>query len=296
MGPRLWTRAYAKVNLALEILGRRDDGFHEIVSVTQTISLHDSVECASAPSLRVRTEPAVVAVADNLAAAAAELLARETRRVPLAELLIRKRIPLAAGLGGGSTDAAATLRLLDRLWRTRLGRRGLAPLAARLGSDVPLFLAGGTALIQGRGELVRPLPAPPRLWLAVASPSYAVPEKTRALYRAVRPNDWSDGSRTRALADRIAAGIGPLPTGEPLPNAFDRAAASVYEGFGELRDRLAEASQAHVQLSGAGPSLFALFRTRGEAVAAVQRIGRLGVRCDLARSIAGLPPVRTRST
>ena len=291
MGARLRTRAYAKVNLALEVVGRRDDGFHEIVSVTQTISLHDVVECAVAPGLRVRTEPLVVDAADNLAGAAAELLAREYGRAPTVQLLIRKRIPLTAGLGGGSSDAAATLRLLDRLWNMGRGRGELAWLAARLGSDIPLFLFGGAALVQGRGERVRPLAPPPRLWLTLATPPVQVADKTRRMYQALRPEDWSDGGRTRALAEHIGAGLGPPLDGEPPPNAFDRAAAIVYPGFAELRDRLAAAAETRLQLSGAGPTLFAVFATRTEAVAAARRMARPGVSCYVARSIAGLPRI-----
>ena len=292
MGPRLRTRAHAKVNLALEILGRRDDGFHELVSVAQTISLHDLVECARAAVPSVRTEPPLVDPAENLAGAAVVLLARECGRPPKVEVLIRKAVPLAAGLGGGSSDAAATLRLLNRLWGTRLGRARLAAIGAQLGSDVPLFLLGGAALVEGRGERVRALTGAPRLWLAVATPAFELPDKTGRLYRALRPEDWSDGSRARALAAGIEASAGSLPATPPWPNAFDRAAATVFPGFAELRERLTVAAGAPLQLSGAGPTLFAVWGTRREAAAAARRMQRLNVACRVARSVAGLPRIR----
>ena len=292
MGRRLRTRAYAKVNLALEILGRRDDGFHELVSVVQTISLHDVVECATATTPSVRIEPPVVDAAENLAAAAVELLASECNRASNAEVTIRKRIPLAAGLGGGSSDAAATLRLLDRVWGTRLGRDRLAAVAARLGSDVPLFLFGGAAMIEGRGERVRPLSNAPPLWLALATPAVELADKTRRLYQALRPGDWTNGGRARALAAGIEAGAGSLSVARGSPNAFDRAAAALYPDFAQLRERLASAAGAPLQLSGAGPTLFTVWGTREDAAAAAHRMRRLGVACQVARSVSGLPRIR----
>src|SRR4051812_23843680 len=118
---RLRLPAYAKVNLGLEIVGRRADGFHEIVSVTQTISLADTIEVTASEALSIEMTPPLVDDDDNLVRRAAEALAAYTYRSPGGRLHLTKRIPLAAGLGGGSSDAASTLRLLDRLWETRLG-------------------------------------------------------------------------------------------------------------------------------------------------------------------------------
>jgi 4-diphosphocytidyl-2-C-methyl-D-erythritol kinase len=278
-------RAYAKLNLALEVLGRRDDRFHEIATVVQTISLHDDVECRPAAGLRVETEPPVVAEADNLAYRAAAMLAAARGRSADARVRIRKRIPLAAGLGGGSSDAAATLRGLDRLWRTGLGRDALHGLAEQLGSDVPLFLSGGAALVRGRGEVIQPLSASASYWLAVATPPIELPDKTRALYRALGHSDLSDGQRTQAFAERLHAGGS--PTGEHLPNAFDRAAADAYPDFAALRERLNAAAGLSLRLTGAGPSLFGVFATRAEASRAALAIERCGVKCRVARPVAG---------
>jgi 4-diphosphocytidyl-2-C-methyl-D-erythritol kinase len=272
--PILRIPAYAKVNLALEILGRRDDGFHEIVSVTQTISLHDTLEASDAHGLRVEMAPPVVSAGENLVARAASLLASTVGRQPLARIGVRKRIPLAAGLGGGSSDAAAALRLLDRLWRANLPAEKLGALAATLGSDVSLFLPGGTALIRGRGEIVEPLPAAPTVWLALACPAFDVPDKTRALYQSLDPADWTDGRATRQLATMIRGGRSILAA--DLINTFDRPASRVYPGFADLRARLADAAGAPLHLTGAGPSLFALFATRTDAEAGARRMRRVG--------------------
>jgi 4-diphosphocytidyl-2-C-methyl-D-erythritol kinase len=283
--------AYAKVNLALEVLGRRDDGFHEIVSVTQTISLHDTLEASTADCLYALMEPPVVSADENLVARAAAVLAEAAGREPAVALRVRKRIPLAAGLGGGSSDAAATLRLLDRLWGTCLGQTELGALASTLGSDVSLFLAGsGTSLIRGRGEVVERLPPAATAWLTLACPSFDVPDKTRALYRALDPADWTDGRLTLDVADRIRAGA--TVDGASLINTFDRPAARVYPDFERLRARLADAAGASMHLTGAGPSLFALFATRAEAKAAALRMGRLNVPVVVARTVGRRPAIQ----
>lgn len=290
VGPLLRARAYAKLNLSLEVLGRREDGYHEIVSLVQTISLYDLVECAPARGIDVQTEPRLVEPAENLVTRAAELLAAVAGRSVGADILIRKRIPLAAGLGGGSSDAATALRLLDRFWATDLPPDELARLAGRLGSDVPLFLVGGTVLIRGRGEQVESLAVPAPFWLALACPSSPQPDKTRALYSALGPEDWSDGRRTLEHAERLASGASPIDA--PFPNAFDRVATDVYPDFADLRRRLTAAAGRPLQLTGAGPSLFALFETRSAAAAAVRRMAQLGVRCHLARRVGRLPIIR----
>ena len=289
----LSVRAYAKVNLSLEVLGRRDDGFHDIISVVQTISLHDVVQCSLATRMTVDMTPAAVPAEENLATRAAKLLRRETRPRHRARLVIRKRIPVAAGLGGGSSDAAAALRALARLWSTGLERRSLARLAAAVGSDVPLFIIGGTVLACGRGDNVERLGIPRRFWLALACPPARLGDKTATLYGRLREEDWSDGRRAVALAEHLRAGGSPVSRG--LANAFDRVACDAYPGFGQLRARLSQAACVPLQLSGSGPSLFALFATRAEAAAAAARMAELGVPCYVARNVSD-SHVMSRST
>jgi 4-diphosphocytidyl-2-C-methyl-D-erythritol kinase len=289
-GSTLRVSACAKVNLSLEVLGRRADGFHEVISVTQTISLADEVVVSPSGALQLRMEPPVVDERDNLIRRAAEALAAANGRAPTGRLRADKRIPLAAGLGGGSSDAAATLRLLDRLWGIRMQQRNLSDLAAALGSDVPLFLRGGASLIRGRGEIVEPLPPPRTFWLLLVCPAERPPDKTRTLYRALRPDEWSDGAATLALAERLRAGQ-PV-VGTTLVNGFDGAAERAYPDFAALRARLADATGAPFHLTGAGPGLFALFETDALAREAARRLGRPGGEVFVARSIARRPAIR----
>ena len=286
--------ACAKVNLSLEILGRRPDGFHEIVSVTQLISLADRIEVLPADALSIEMQPPVVGEDANLARRAALALAAATGRVASGSIRIDKQIPLAAGLGGGSSDAAATLRLLDRLWGTGLGNGPLSSIAASLGSDVPLFLGHGLSLIQGRGEIVEPVEPAPTFGLLLVCPGGAPADKTRALYGALRSTDYTDGAATRALCTWLRDGSS--ITRAQLVNGFDEAANRVYPRFAELRAELAALIGRSVHLSGAGPSLFAVFDTPGEASMAARAIGRTGLTTFVARSIARRPRLRVVRT
>jgi 4-diphosphocytidyl-2-C-methyl-D-erythritol kinase len=234
--------------------------------------------------------PPLVDDDDNLVRRAAEALADHTGHPASGRLHLTKRIPLAAGLGGGSSDAASTLRLLDRLWGTKLGARGLGPVAAALGSDVSLFLTGGACLIRGRGEQVEQLPSVQPFWLVLVCPAVSPPDKTRALYRALQPSEWSDGAATLALANSIRAGRS-LPD-TCLINTFDGAADRVYPRFSELRAHLQELAGQQFHLTGAGPSLFALFSEAQAARAAAARIERADIVAYVARSIAQQPAIR----
>jgi 4-diphosphocytidyl-2-C-methyl-D-erythritol kinase len=287
--------AFAKVNLSLEILGRRADGFHEIVSVTQTISLADTLEIGPGgpdEPFAVEMVPPVVEPGENLVSRAALALAEVTGRAPSGRLTIRKRIPLAAGLGGGSSDAAAGLRLLDRLWGTGLGEQRLAEIGATLGSDVPLFFGGATSLIRGRGEIVEPLPSPPPCWLVLVCPGLAPPDKTRALYRSLNVREMSDGLATLDLAERLRAGHALI--GTPLVNGFDAAADRVFPEFCALRGRVAALTGASVHLTGAGPTLFARFDRPESARQAARRVRHVGLTALVARTVAG--PARLRAS
>jgi len=282
--------AYAKVNLSLEILGRRADGFHEIVSVTQTISLADTIEAAASDTLTVEMDPPLVEEDDNLMRRAAEALAEATGQPATGRVRIAKRVPLAAGLGGGSSDAATTLRLLDRLWGTGLGARGLGPIAATLGSDVSLFLHGGTSVIRGRGEQVEQLPAVQPFWLVLVCPGNSPPDKTRALYRALQPNEWTDGTATLVLAEQIRQGH--TLAGAALVNNFDGAADRVYPQFVYLRAQLRQVTGQTFHVTGAGPTLFAVYQQAAPARAAAEKVRQAGLLVHVARSIARRPEIR----
>jgi 4-diphosphocytidyl-2-C-methyl-D-erythritol kinase len=288
-GPILSLRAYAKINLTLEVLGRRDDGYHEIVSVTQLISLADDLTLAPGADFTIEMTPPLVTSEENLVRRAAEAFTHHRDRLLTGRLSIAKRIPLAAGLGGGSSDAAAALRLFGKRWGHRASSDDLGQIAAAIGSDVPLFLGHGTSLIRGRGEVVERLPSPPTFWIALFVPGGAPPDKTRSLYRALSPDDFTDGSAPAGLHGALT-GLQPM-TDAPLVNAFDRAADRVYAGYAELRARLTSAIARPVRMTGAGPTLFAIFEDRAGAAGAVEQAAAIGVTALVARSIARRPEI-----
>jgi len=264
---RVSTLAPAKVNWTLEVLGRRPDGYHEVRTVLQTVALCDRVRVSPAADLALAlTGPVGQAGAplagmpapENLAYRAARLLRdRAGGRALGARIELEKAIPADAGLGGGSSDAAATLRALDRLWGLGLPPGELARLGAQLGSDVPFFLFGGTALGRGRGDEVTPLPDVPSLRLLLVVPRRRPARKTATMYAHLRPDHFSGGEASERLAAALREGTAPADddvcntfegiAGEVLPEAA--AAAERCRGLG-LRPHLA----------GSGPAQFVLLR------------------------------------
>ncbi len=246
--------APAKINWTLEVLGRRDDGYHEVRTVLQTVGPCDTLQITPGRELEFTVEGRHGVSEDDLVLLAASLLGQGSARG--ANISLSKRIPVAAGLGGGSSDAAAALRGLNELWGLGHSDTGLAEVAAGLGSDVAFFLRGGSALAEGRGERVTSLPDAPAAWLVLLVPPYRVPEKTKRMYAALTPADFSDGSRTDALVRGIREGRS-VDDGS-LCNTFERAAYDLFEGLGACRDALMAAGARRVHLAGSGPALFAL--------------------------------------
>ena len=172
---KLTETGYAKINLGLDVLGLRPDRYHEVAMVMQTISLADTVTFTESPELIVTTDlPGLEGGPSNLAWKAAVLMGEYAHREPRVHIHIEKKVFLAAGLAGGSTDAAAVLRGLNRFWELKLSGEKLERLGAKLGSDVPFCVAGGTVLATGRGEILTPLPDLPPLQLVLAKPALEV--------------------------------------------------------------------------------------------------------------------------
>jgi len=184
----LTIEAPAKINLTLEILRKRDDGYHEIASVMQAVSLCDTLTFELASDTTLDCDDATLATEDNLALKAAHLLSAHTGYSGGVRIGLVKGIPVAAGLGGGSSDAAATLVALNNLWNLGLPLAELSLMAASVGSDVPFFLHGGVAMVSGRGELVRPLPAIGVDWAVIVTPAITVARRrqTRSLRLRLR--------------------------------------------------------------------------------------------------------------
>lgn len=260
--------APAKVNLTFEVLGRRDDGYHEVRTILQALSLADALTFEASDDLTLTVEPEGAApVEENLVLAAARLLQREAGVLAGAAIHLAKRIPMAGGLGGGSSDAATALLGLRRLWGLDLDADALRELAAQLGSDVPFFVSGGTALGEGRGERLTSLPTP-RGEAVVAVPDASRPrDKTGQMYGLLKPEHYTDGSATAEAEQRLRSGD---PFGEGVVNAFDAVAVQAYPFYEAMREAFESVGLRPV-LCGAGPSMFAL-ADEGEGFALAGRL------------------------
>ncbi|HAL46312.1 MAG: 4-(cytidine 5'-diphospho)-2-C-methyl-D-erythritol kinase [SAR202 cluster bacterium] len=246
--------AHAKINLTLEVQGRRPDGFHEIASIVQTISLHDVVTIHSSESLTLSCDIEGLAPEENLAFKAASMLRQRSGTTTGARIEIEKHIPVAAGLGGGSSDAAATLTVLNQLWELDIDAPELEAIAAELGSDIPYLLRGGTAMLSGRGERVRTLPAADLPWIVLFTPKAAIDNKTATMYGAVEPSDYTRGALTRKLDARIRGG-GDVPP-QFLFNVFDEVAKRAVPGLSDQWAMFESLGAREVHLSGSGPTMY----------------------------------------
>lgn len=261
----LTATAPAKINLTLEAVRRRDDGYHEIASVLQTVGLFDVLTIRTAGELTLTCDIPELASDDNLVLRAARLLKDAAGRSEGASVHLDKSIPVAAGLGGGASDAAATLRGLSELWGLGMSVDDLMPLAERLGSDVPFFLRGGTAMAQGRGERLRPLPPAELEWVVLLCPGIHLPDKTASMYARLSPSDYTPGHLTRKLEARVRGG-GDVPP-QLLFNVFDGVARDAFPGLDGYWDTLHSLGAREIHVAGSGPSLFAPVARREQGTA-----------------------------
>ena len=279
------------MNLALEVLGRRDDGYHEIVTVMQGVELSDRVVLEDVEPLELRTTaPGVPTDASNLALRAAMVL-REAAGIDRGvRITLDKRIPVAAGLGGGSTDAAAVLLGLNRLWNLRWPIARLTEAAVLLGMDVPFFLRGGTGLATGRGEKLDRMRSM-ALALVLVNPRYA--SSTAEAYRRVTPAMYTDGARARTVVSALRAKRVERAAGS-LYNALEAAVAPVQPEIGRMKAALLSAGALGALMSGSGPTVFGIARSLDHARQIQRRVRRASWECWAVRSLAG-PAIRRRN-
>ncbi|HXP29873.1 MAG TPA: 4-(cytidine 5'-diphospho)-2-C-methyl-D-erythritol kinase [Stellaceae bacterium] len=266
-------RAPAKLNLYLHVIGRRPDGYHLLDSLVAFADIGDEIRAAPAAALGLAlagpfAEGLPRKPEDNLVWHAALLLARHLGRSPGAALTLVKNLPVASGIGGGSSDAAAALRALLALWGGALDRGTLAALAARLGADVPVCLDARAAWLGGIGDAVEPAPPLPATHVVLANPGIALP--TPAVYQS-RRGDFSAPARFAMPAD--AAHLAALLA--ERRNDLTAAAIALVPEIGVVLARLAAAEGACIaRMSGSGATCFALFATAATAAAAAARLRR----------------------
>jgi 4-diphosphocytidyl-2-C-methyl-D-erythritol kinase len=280
--------SYAKVNLGLEVLGVRQDGFHELRTIFQTIELHDDI------ALRPRTSgvvvrcdhPDVPSDATNLAARAALELRRHAGLERGLEIRITKRIPVGGGLGGGSSNAAAVLLALDRVWGLGLGAAGLHPVARRLGADVPFFLLGGTALGLARGDEVYPLRHQLAAQVVIADPGR--PVSTAAVFRRLDARLTPRENSTtifRFISRDLEERALPILSNE-LEQAALEEAPDLAEKVGRIRGVLVREGALLATLSGSGSSYFGVFDDARRARRAQAALASAGFRVFRGRTLS----------
>lgn len=251
---RLRTIAPAKINLTFEVLGKRSDGYHEVRTVLQTIALADDLVARPSTAFALMVagvQAEMLSTSENLVARAESTVPPPLRTSPIC-FSLTKRVPSAAGLGGGSSDAAAALRLMQSVWS--LPDDTVTAAAAKLGSDVSFFLRGGTQAAAGRGERMTPLPDVQPCRILLTTPPIILPNKTAHLYSRLTSDSFTDGGVTERLAERIRLGL-PF-RGADYVNAFDAIADDEFPGLAGVRRDFSAVVGARPMLAGAGPSLF----------------------------------------
>jgi 4-diphosphocytidyl-2-C-methyl-D-erythritol kinase len=254
-------KAPAKINLTLEALGKRPDDYHEIRSVIQAIDLYDTLYIEAGRGFTFECDLPGWSAGKSLVSKVLSLLPLDSKAG--AAIKLEKRIPLLSGLGGDSSDAAAMLKGLNEFYKFNLSNEKLQEIAAQLGSDAAFFLQGGTALAEGRGEILKPLPPPTKTWLVVIVPNITVePGKTTRMYAALKTSHFTNGVMTTNLVETLKRD-GTLRS-ELLYNVFEDIVFDMYPKLSYYISGLIRLG-VPVHLTGSGPTLFALFQDKAMA-------------------------------
>ena len=270
--------APAKINLILEVLGKNND-YHQISSIVQSIDLCDVLNFQLEEEIRFEcTEPSLKR--DNLVTQAAALLKESTKYSLGARIELRKHIPWGVGLGGGSSDAAATLIALNELWRLGLPLSELVHLSSKLGSDVPFFVHKGTALVEGKGEKVTPLPAlPSTSFVLLVPPLPKMSSKTNQMYNHLRVADFTEGQFVEQALKSLRQGK--TIQYDLMFNVFERISLDLFPKLDNYRKILKEEGAPRICLAGSGPCLFTFFSEAKEAGELFSRLQKRKLECYL---------------
>ncbi len=267
-------RAYAKINIGLDVLRRRADGYHEVKMIMQTVDIYDELvlERRKQPGIELRMDNSdLPSGGDNLICRAADLLFREKEITGGVNISLTKRIPIAAGMAGGSADAAAALRGLNELFDMGYSLKELQALGVGLGADIPYCLAGGTMLSEGIGEILTPLPAPPAAHLVIAKPDINV--STAFVYGNLHADRlaWHpdiDGMIV-ALQKGDLDGIT-----DRLGNVLETVTVKAHPVIEQIKELLRKQGAENALMSGSGPTVFGIFKEKETAARAAEAVER----------------------
>lgn len=270
--PRKW-EAYAKINLTLEVIGKREDGYHEIVSIVQAIDLCDTIYFQPEEHIRLASNIPGLVTPNNLVFKAVRLMQNFAGSNRGVDISLEKHIPLASGLGGGSSDAAIALQAINEIWELNLALENLEDLAANLGSDIFFFLKGGrTALVAGRGDKITALPPLPKTWVVLLKPPVNIANKTQRMYAGLAPSNFTNGQATYKMLEPL------YRRGKDVYsfcyNVFDDIAFDFFPELEEYRRNFIAAGAGEVHMSGAGPALFTIVEDKAQGEEIYRRLER----------------------
>jgi len=275
--------APAKINLILEVLGKNND-YHRISSIVQSIDLCDVLNFQPDEEICFECDEASLK-RDNLVTRAATLLKESTKYSMGARIELRKHIPWGVGLGGGSSDAATTLLALNELWGLGLPLSELVHLASELGSDVPFFIYRGTALVEGKGETVTPLPSlPSTCFVLLVPPLPKISGKTKQMYNNLDAAYFTEGQFVQKALSSLRQGRAINPG--LMFNVFEKVAFDFFPGLDKYRKTLEEAGAPGVYLAGSGPCLFTFFSGKEKSSELFSRLRKHGLECYVASSFS----------
>lgn len=265
-------KAYAKVNIGLDVLRRRPDGYHELKMIMQTVDIFDDLtfEREREPGIRLRIEGAdLPADENNLVYKAAALMMEERQIKEGVAITVTKRIPIAAGMAGGSADAAAAMRGLNTLFGMGYSAEELRKLGVKLGADIPYCITGGTMLSEGIGEVLTPLPAPPECYLVVAKPDMDV--STAFVYQNLRVDSLPSHPDIDGMVKALAAGELRGIT-DRMGNVLETVTVPAYPVIDRIKTRMRELGAENALMSGSGPTVFGIYKEKETAKKAAEVI------------------------
>lgn len=264
--------AYAKINLGLDVLRRREDGYHEVYMIMQTIDLHDDIllEKTGEKGIWVETDLEGIPVnEDNLVYKAAKLLMDEFSIAEGVKINLKKNIPVAAGMAGGSADAAAVLKGVNELFALGLSKEDLMKRGVAIGADVPYCIMQGTALAEGIGEVLTPLPAMPACHILIAKPPIDV--STKFVYTNLKANELERHPDIDGQIKAIRTGNLQIMC-ETMGNVLETVTVPAYPVIGEIKDIMKEQGAVNAMMSGSGPTVFGIFEKQEDAEATKEKL------------------------
>lgn len=264
-------KAYAKINITLDILGKRNDGYHELEMIMQNVSLHDNITAEKTDGeILVSSNSGIIPKGEkNIAYKAAEYMIKKYGIKGGVKIYIEKNIPVGAGLAGGSTDAAAAIKAVKSLYNLKLTEEEMEECASQIGSDVPFCINGKTSLATGRGTELKAISPMPKMYIVLAKPSFGV--STAFVYKNYKAENVEKRPDTKAVIEAIEKGD-TKEIAKGLCNVLESVTAKKYDDIEKIKESLKAFGAENAIMSGSGPTVFGIFEDKNTADKAAEKI------------------------